>query len=138
LHMTDTGLAAALLGVTPDRLLDPATKIVGQLLETFVLMEVVKQTAWSEEQARLSHYRDPDNRAVDIIVEAPDGRVAGIEVKAAIDVAPRDFRCLAYLRDRLGTRFTNGIILHCGREAARWGDRLTSLPLAALWTSPIG
>jgi hypothetical protein len=33
--------------VTPDRLLDPATKIVGQLLETFVLMEVVKQTTWS-------------------------------------------------------------------------------------------
>jgi len=138
LHMTDTGLAAALLGVTPDRLLDPATKIVGQLLETFVLMEVVKQTTWSEEQVRLSHYRDPDDREVDIIVEAPDGRVAGVEVKAAVDVAPRDFRCLAYLRDRLGTRFTNGIILHCGREAARWGDRLTSLPLAALWTSPNG
>jgi predicted AAA+ superfamily ATPase len=136
LHMTDTGLAAALLGVTPDRLLDPAATIVGQLLETFVLMELVKQTTWSEEQVTLSHYRDPEKREVDIVVETPDGRVAGIEVKAAIDVDPRDLRHLAYLRDRLGKRFTNGVILHCGREPARWGDRLVSLPIAALWTPP--
>jgi hypothetical protein len=99
-------------------------------------MELVKQTTWSEEQVRLSHYRDPDKREVDIIVETPDGRVAGVKVKAAIDVDPRDFRHLAYLRDRLGTRFTNGIVLHCGRETARWGDRLLSLPFAALWTPP--
>jgi uncharacterized protein len=136
LHMTDTGLAAALLGVTPDRLLDPAATIVGQLLETFVLMELVKQTTWSEEQVALSHYRDPEKREVDIVVETPDGRVAGIEVKAAIDVDQRDLRHLAYLRDRLGQRFTNGVILHCGREPARWGDRLLSLPVSALWSSP--
>jgi uncharacterized protein len=136
LHMTDTGLAAALLGVTPDRLLDPASTIVGQLLETFVLMELVKQTTWAEEQVRLSHYRDLDNREVDIIIETPDGRIAGVEVKAAIDGDPRDFRHLAYLRDKLGTRFTNGIVLHCGREAAQWEDRLLSLPLAALWAPP--
>lgn len=136
LHMTDTGLAAALLGVTPDRLLDPAATVVGQLLETFVLMELVKQMTWSEEQVRLSHYRDAVQREVDIVAETADGRVAGVEVKAAVDVDPRDFRHLAYLRDHLGDRFVNGVVLHCGREPARWGDRLVSLPVAALWSPP--
>lgn len=134
IHMTDTGLAAALLGATPDRLLDPASAgPVGQLLETFVVMELVKQMTWAEEQTRLSHYRDADQREVDVVIETPDGRVAGVEVKAAIDVDNRDFRHLAYLRDRMGDRFTNGVVLHCGREPAHWGDRLVSLPVSALW-----
>lgn len=133
LHLTDTGLAAALLGVTVDRLMDPSATIVGQLLETFVLMELVKQSTWADELVRLSHYRDAHGREVDIVVETPDGRVAGVEVKAAIDVDGSDFRHLAYLRDQLGERFTAGIMLHCGREPARWGDRLLSLPISALW-----
>lgn len=137
LHMTDTGLAAALLGVTPDRLLDPAATVVGQLLETFVVMELVKQLTWSEEQVRLSHYRDAVKREIDVVAETADGRVAGVEVKAAVDVDPRDFRHLAYLRDQLGDRFINGVVLHCGREPARWGDRLVSLPVQALWAPPV-
>jgi predicted AAA+ superfamily ATPase len=132
-HMTDTGLAAALLGLTPDRLLAPEATIVGQLLETFVLMELVKQTTWSDEQVRLSHYRDAEGREVDIVAETPDGRVAGIEVKAAIDVDQRDFRHLIYMRDRLGPRFTSGVVFHCGPEPARWGDRLVSLPVSTIW-----
>ena len=134
MHITDTGLAAALLGITVDRLLDPSATIVGQLLETFVVMELVKQSTWASELVRLSHYRDTGGREVDIVIETPDGRVAGVEVKAAIDVDTSDFRHLAYLRDQLGDRFTAGVVLHCGREPARWGDRLLSLPISALWT----
>ena len=133
MHLTDTGLAAALLGITVDRLLDPSATIVGQLLETFVVMELVKQSTWASELVRLSHYRDTAGREVDIVIETPDGRVAGVEVKAAIDVDTSDFRHLAYLRDQLGDRFTAGVVLHCGREPARWGDRLLSLPISALW-----
>jgi predicted AAA+ superfamily ATPase len=134
LHLTDSGLAAWLLGVTADRLLDPAATVAGPLLETFVLMELVKQQTWSDQQVRISHYRDAAGREVDIVVETPDGRVAGIEVKAAIDVDERDVRSLTYLRDRLGDRFVVGVVLHCGRGPARWGDRLVSIPVGALWS----
>jgi uncharacterized protein len=137
LHLTDTGLAASVLGVTADRLMDPSATMSGQLLETFVVMELVKQSGWSEELVRLSHYRDADDREVDLMVETADGRVAGVEVKAAIDVDERDFRHLAYVRDRLGDRFTSGVVLHCGSEPARWGDRLFSLPISALWSPSV-
>ncbi len=134
MHLTDTGLAAFLLGLNADRLMDPDAIASGALLESFVLMELVKQTTWSEALVRLSHYRDDKDREVDIIVEAQGGRVAGIEVKAAIDVDERDFRHLAYLRDKLGDRFANGVVFHCGTEPVRWGDRLVSLPISALWS----
>lgn len=136
IHVTDTGLAAFLLGLNTDRLMDPDATASGALLESFVLMELIKQTTWSDELVRLSHYRDHKGREVDIVVESQSGRVAGIEVKAAIDVDERDFRHLAYLRDQLGDRFTNGVVFHCGTEPLRWGDRLVSLPISALWNSP--
>jgi uncharacterized protein len=135
-HLTDTGLAAFLLGMNADRLMDPDATASGALLESFVLMELVKQTTWSDELVRLSHYRDDKDREVDIVVESQRGGVAGIEVKAAIDVDERDFRHLAYLRDKVGDRFTCGVVFHCGTEPLRWGDRLVSLPISTLWSSP--
>lgn len=133
LHLTDSGLGAALLGVNSSRLLDPRTSLAGPLLESFVVMEILKQLTWSDESASPSHYRDEKNREIDVVLESPDGRVVAVEVKAAIDVDERDFRHMKYLRDRLGDRFVNGAILHCGPNITRWGDRMTSLPVSALW-----
>jgi uncharacterized protein len=133
LHLSDPGLAAALTGMTPERMLDPTTTYTGQLLETFVVTELVKLATWCEEPVELSHYRDKDGREADVIVESPDGRVAAIEVKAAIDVDERDLRHLTYLRDRLGDSFANGVIIHCGKQVLPMGDRITAVPVNALW-----
>ena len=135
LHITDTGLAASLLGLDAQRLLSPDATRVGQLLETFVVMEIVKQLGWSDQRVSLSHYRSEDDREVDLLMETPDGRLVGIEVKAAIDVDDRDFGHLAHIRDRFGDRFVNGVVLHCGQTVERWGDRLTSAPVSALWSA---
>jgi uncharacterized protein len=135
-YVTDTGLAASLLGLNAERLVDPTATISGALFETFVVNEFLKQSAWSEQQVRFSHYRDADQREVDLVLETPDGRIAAIEMKAAVDVDPSDFKPMAYLRNRLGERFACGVVIHCGREPGRWGDRLVSLPVSALWSDP--
>jgi len=132
-HLTDAGLAAALVGATPDTMLDPTSTSTGQLLETFVVTELVKLTTWCDDPVALSHYRDADGREADLVLERPDGRVAAIEVKAAIDVDERDVRHLTYLRDHLGDGFANGVIIHCGKRATPLGDRITALPVNALW-----
>jgi len=133
-HLTDSGLAAALTGTTPDRMLDPASTYTGQLLETFVVTELVKLTTWCEEPVALSHYRDAEGREADVVLESPDGRITAIEVKAAVDVDERDVRHLTYLRDQLGESFTNGVIIHCGKQTVPLGDRITALPVNALWS----
>lgn len=134
LYVTDPGLCAAMLGVSADRLMHPEASMAGSLLETFIATEIIKQLGWSTEQAAVTHFRDADGRAVDLVLSTPDGRVAAIEVKAAIDVDERDFRGLAHLRDHLGPRFVNGVVMHCGHSVGSWGDRLTSVPVSALWT----
>lgn len=135
LHMVDSGLAASLLGVDPAGLARPDAAIAGPLLATFVAGELARQLTWSDTAATLSHWRDRDGREVDLVLEADDGRVAGIEVKAAIDVDSRDFAGLRTLRDRLGDRFVAGLVVHCGDRVRSFGDRLSAAPVASVWRS---
>lgn len=142
LHMVDSGLASRLLRLTPDRLsgLD-ATSLqqFGHLIETFVVGEVLKQASWMEHRPHLGHWRTHDGAEVDLVIE--DGRtgsVVGIEVKAGSRVHSDDRRGLRILRDRLGNRFTVGVVLYTGTHCIRYADdeRIIALPVDRLWTDP--
>ncbi len=134
-YITDTGLAAAMLNASPESLARPTNPMRGQMFETFVVNEIHRQCGWSDLGINLFHYRDRNGREVDLICESPDGRVAGIEVKAAATAKPDHARHLASLRDNLGDRFTAGVVLYSGTLALPLGDRITALPLSTLWQS---
>ena len=71
---------------------------------------------------------------VDVVLERDDGRIVGIESKARDTVTADDFRGLAALRDLVGDQFCQGIVFHTGnRGSVNFGERLLSLPVAALW-----
>ncbi|MGH3940119.1 MAG: ATP-binding protein [Pseudonocardiaceae bacterium] len=137
LYLTDTGVACALLGKDATALQRPTDPAAGALFETFVANEVAKQLTWGETPARLFHFRDSDGSEVDLVVEADDGRVIAIEVKATSTPRPEDVRWLAHLRDRLdraGGEFTAGVVLHTGQRRLPFGDRLIALPASDLWS----
>ena len=134
LHFVDSGLSAALRGVTADQIAHPDDGArFGPLLETFVVAELAKQATWSDVPLRLMHYRDDAKREIDVIVEAGDGRVIACEVKGALDVTDRDAQHMAYIRDRIGDRFVHGLVLHPGDRVTSLGDRLTAAPVSMLW-----
>jgi uncharacterized protein len=134
-HIVDSGLAADVLGLNADRLAIPTSAFAGHLFESFAVNEILRQQPWATERTHLGHFRDSDKREVDLIIESPDGRIVGVETKAARDVDESDFRWLAYLRDRLGERFVNGIVVHLGERPLSFGDRLTAVPVSTLWTT---
>ena len=134
LHLTDTGLAAWLTGSDERRLLTERERL-GALLESFVAMEIRKQLTWSSHGAGCWHFRDRDGAEVDFVLEHPDGRVVGIETKAAAVVSSGDTRGLRFLADRLGDRFHAGYVLSMMPEAIPLGPKLTALPIDSLWTS---
>lgn len=134
LHLTDTGLAASLLGISPESLAKPVAPARGPLVETFIVNELAKQATWSETAVRLHHWRISGGAEVDVVLERDDGQVVGIEAKAKDTVTAEDFRGLATLRDLLGDQFSLGVVFHTGRQGGiSFGDRLVSLPIAALW-----
>ena len=136
-HVVDSGLAARLLRLNPDKLagLDPsALTDFGHLLATFVIGEVRKQASWLNEAVALGHWRTSDGAEVDLVIEYDDGTVIGLEVKASERAPAAEFRGLAQLRDALGPRFAAGIILTTGRRSYTYADRLHVMPIDRLWT----
>lgn len=94
------------------------TPMAGSLFENFVASEVIKQASRLEQGVNLYHLRTPGGREVDIVAEADDGSVVGVEVKLGATPNRSDFSGLAFLRDRLGDRFTGGVVLNTGAETA--------------------
>jgi predicted AAA+ superfamily ATPase len=135
LFLLDSGLAAHLIGATPAQLLRFDHPALGILLETFVVGEIRRQLTWSAEPVTLWHFRDRSGAEVDIVLEHPDGRVVGIEVKATSTPRASDFRGLRFLAERLGDRFHYGVLLTTAEEATPFGDRLAALPVSSLWAS---
>jgi len=134
LHFVDTGLAAHLLGLrTEARLL--TSPHYGALLETLLFMECAKHAEWGEEEVRLYHFRDKRKREVDIVLERPDGRIVGVEVKASATLRRRDFDGLAALAEFAGNAFERGVLVYTGSQTLpfhRGPLRLHALPLARI------
>lgn len=132
LHLGDTGLASALLGVDAAAL-GQDRALLGQLLETFVHGELRRQASWHESAFGFHHFRDKDGYEVDIVMQRGGGEIAGVEVKAASTVSERDFRGLKKLQAAAGKRFVAGVVLYDGDNALPFGTGMFAVPVRALW-----
>lgn len=132
LHIGDTGLAAALLGLDAESLYRDRP-LYGQMLESFVFQELRRQAGAQSAEIRFHHFRDKDGREVDLVLERSGRRVAGIEVKAAASVGSSDFRGLRKLAAATGERFATGVVLYDGETGIRFEDRMFAIPISALW-----
>jgi len=129
---TDTGLMAQLLHIVSTA---DAERDAGALLETFVAMELRKQTGWSATGVNLYHYRTLHGREVDLVLQHGNGSLVAVEVKCTSTVTSRDFAGIRDLADAVGEALVWGMVLHTGRAAVSFGERLWALPVEALWRS---
>ena len=137
-YMTDTGLAANLLGVNPDALKSPTSPALGPLVETFVVNEIARQVASEGARLRMHHFRNFNGREIDLVLEQPDGGMIGVEIKATSSPSERHIGSLRWLRDQIdgvapGT-FRAGLLLHTGNQFLPVGDRLQMAPISTLWS----
>jgi hypothetical protein len=132
LHFLDSGLLAALLGLTAGQIAKDRSTF-GALLETFAFSEVLRQTSWLDESYTLSHFRDKDQDEVDFVVEDERGATVGIEVKASATVYGSDFKGIRKLLANRGDDLKLGVVLYDGTTVVPFGDRLFAAPLSCLW-----
>ncbi|MGH3772385.1 MAG: ATP-binding protein [Pseudonocardiaceae bacterium] len=133
--LVDTGLAADLVGAGEATFGASADGVLaGALFETLVVTEVLKQASWSQRSVAVSHFRDRDGAEIDLVVEdRRSAAVAGIEVKLTSTPMARHARHLARMRERLGTRFSVGLVIHAGRVTLPLGAGIWAVPVSALW-----
>lgn len=136
IHVMDTGLGGHLMGLTAEvveRRLPSAMSEFGHLLESFVVNELLKQVSWLDRRVRPGHYRTADGVEVDLVLEAHNGDVVALEVKAGSTYRAEDLRGLLHLQGRLGPRLRRGVLLYTGSHAATVGDGFHLVPVEALW-----
>lgn len=131
-YVADSGMLTALIGANVGRIKSDLP-LGGPLFETFVAMEIAREIETHDAIHSLYHFRDREQREVDLVIERLDGTLVAVEVKAAASVYARDLRGLEYLRDRLGDRFIGGVVLYTGANTVPFGDRLSAVPISALW-----
>lgn len=134
LHFLDSGLLAAVQGLTFAKIMADRSRFVA-LLESFVFSEVLKLMPASDMRLTPFHFRDQQMHEVDIVLERDDGMIAGIEIKASATVRSGDLAGLRSLASACGERFAYGIVLHDSDRIVPFTDRLAAVPLSCLWNS---
>lgn len=135
-HMVDSGVMAWLLNLTPQKIAQAAPSTLteyGHLLETFAVGEILKQVSWSDAPVAAGYFRTDSGEEVDLVLERDDGQVIAFEIKAGTRVGGEDLRGLRLLKDRLGPRLQEAIILYTGEYVYRHNDWTWVLPLSQLW-----
>ncbi len=139
-HLLDPALAARLVGVSRADLLTGRAGAVemprdgtflGALFESLCALSV--RVFAQAHEAAVSHLRVADGRhEVDLIVSRDDGGVAAFEVKLSAVVHDRDVEHLRWLRERIGDRLLDAVVLTTGQRAYRRADGIAVVPLALL------
>ena len=132
IHLLDSGMAAHLRGDGDAAALAQSPNL-GPLLETFAVQEVRKLLGWSRHSATPYHFRTAAGQEVDLVLEAPGQRIAGIEVKASSNVNQGDFSGLLALAEAAGDKFVGGVVLYLGEQRLSFGDKRWALPISTLW-----
>jgi predicted AAA+ superfamily ATPase len=105
--------------------------LFGALFESLVAMDL--RTYAQNAEASVSHYRDEKGRReVDFVIERPDGRILGVEVKLGRVITGDDVKHLVWLKEQIGDAALDLIVVYAGTEAYRRPDGIGVVPLALL------
>lgn len=131
--LIDSGLIGYLLGLNLQEP-DIDGKVLGSILENFVVNELQKQMTWNKTRTSMFHYRTVNGVEVDIILENSAGKIVALEVKNSATVTAQDFKGLRQVMETEGDAFVQGIVLYTGTEYVPFGHGLCALPISALWS----
>jgi predicted AAA+ superfamily ATPase len=138
-HLVDPAIAARLVGVGKPGLLRgdgrrvaaTAGSWLGALFESLVAQSI--RVYAGAANAQVGHLRTKNtDHEIDLIVEGEDRRVVAIEAKLSATVENKDVRHLHWLKEQLGDRLADQIVITTGEYAYRRGDGVAVIPLALL------
>jgi predicted AAA+ superfamily ATPase len=129
-YFTDTGMLCHLAGLK-----DPehaaAGPLGGAILETAVLLEIVKTLAGRGEEPTVYFWRTAAGAEVDFVVEA-SGKLIPIEVKLSSSPRPAMANAIRTFREDLGETEGPGYAIHPSKVRLSLGTNVVALPFGEL------
>jgi hypothetical protein len=133
-YLTDTALQLFLLNIDYARLVEDPY-LSGAVLENFVVLELLKQLSWNDQNIQMFHYRDYNHSEVDLILEGPGGDLVAMEIKSSETISGDDFKGLKKFQESAGEKFLQGILLYAGNTHLPFGDKMSAYPISSLWVN---
>lgn len=138
-YLADPAIAARLVrrnathllaGASPASVVPRDGGFLGGLFESLAALSI--RVFAQHCDADVFHLRTGSGRhEVDFVVEG-DAGVVGIEAKLHGTIGDDDVKHLLWMRDKLGDRCVDTVVVHTGREAYRRRDGVAVVPLALL------
>ena len=129
-YFTDTGLLCYLAGLKdPDHA--AAGPLGGAILETAVLLEIVKAFVNRGEEPRIHFWRTSAGVEVDLIVET-GGKLIPIEVKLSATPRPAMASGIRAFQEDLGEKAGPGFVIHPGAVRLPLAPNIVALPFTEL------
>jgi len=138
-HLSDPALAARLLGLTRESLLDGAGTplgpqqgtMLGRLFESLATLSV--RVLAQRAEATVAHLRTRNgDHEIDLMLTDVTGKVLAIEIKLAGTITDRDIRHLVWLKTNYGPQILDRLVINTGPIAYRRPDGIGVIPLALL------
>ncbi|MGH9043881.1 MAG: ATP-binding protein [Acidimicrobiales bacterium] len=138
-HLADPALAARLLGLTHQALLDGAGTplgpqhgtVLGRLFESLVTLSV--RVLAQRAEATVTHLRTRNgDHEIDLMLTNPEGKVLAAEVKLSGTVSDHDLRQLKWLTSNYTEHVIDRIAITTGPFAYRRPDGIAIVPLSLL------
>lgn len=119
IYWTDTAMALHLTG---------AAEPTGFHLENLIATDLLAWAGSHSSRPSVFHWRTVDQREVDLVLEWPDGRVLGIEIKSSARPGWTDVPGLRAFLDEYQDLAIGGLVLHTGRETYALDARIVAAP----------
>lgn len=133
-HLVDPAYAGPLIGIDVRSVVRSAD-LMGRIIDTFVVAQIRPELEVCVPGVTMYHVRQEGGaHEIDLLLEAPDGRVVAIEVKAGSAPDRSDAKHLIWLRDQLGEQFVCGVVFHTGRKPFKLEERIHALPISVIWS----
>lgn len=123
IYWLDPGLVCHLLGLTTATELE-RSPFLGAVFEGFIAAELLKNQVNQGRRRELYYFRDERGLEVDFLEPVPGGAVRLIEAKWTRTVTPQLARSLSRLREAMGDREVDAVLVH---RASRTAPRQTAL-----------
>ncbi len=130
IYFTDTGILCYLSGLKdPEHAL--AGPMGGAIMETAVLMEIVKTYMSRGIPPQIYFWRTRAGTEVDIVVET-EGKLIPVEVKLSATPRPAMASRIKAFQTDMGDKALKGYVVHPGNVTLPLGSEVTALPFADL------
>ncbi len=129
-YFTDTGLLCHLVGITTAEQL-ALSSFGGAVMETAVLMEVVKALSFRGPPPSLYFWRTSNGTEVDLVLDT-GGRLMPIEAKLTATPRAAMGRGIMAFRETYGDRTAPGWVVYSGDHRLPLGNGILALPFSML------